>query len=151
MARRDYWNPFEEAARLLREVERFLKGFAVTAPSYFREAIREIEEYATPSLDILETPDAIIVRAEIPGVRKDDIKVRATPTSLEIVAERKEEIGETGENYVLRERKWTGYRRFITLPTEVDPSGAKAKYENGVLEVRLPKVRKEPKFEIKIE
>ncbi len=88
-----------------------------------KPTIREGVEERKPLVDVIETDDEVQVIAEMPGVSKDDIELNATETSLEIRAE--------SEN-----RK---YYEVVELPAEVDPDSAKARYNNGVLEVILKK------------
>ena len=94
-----------------------------TKPTIIKEGVEERK----PLVDVIETDDEVQIIAEMPGVNKDDIELNATETSLEIKAE--------GEN-----RK---YYETVELPTEVNPDSAKARYNNGVLEVVLRK--KHPK------
>ncbi len=88
-----------------------------------KPTIREGVEERKPLVDVIETDDEVQVIAEMPGVSKDDIELNATETSLEIRAESES-------------RK---YYEVVELPAEVDPDSAKARYNNGVLEVILKK------------
>ncbi len=102
-----------------------------------KPSIREETEHRKPLVDVIETDDEIQVIAEMPGVNKEDIDLGASETKLEIRAE--------GES-----RK---YHEVVELPDEIDPDSAKARYNNGVLEVILKKKRpmKESKKKIDIE
>lgn len=109
------------------------------------DIFRDIEEEALSEnqrqkmfLDIVESDGEIVVTADLPGVRKEDIDLRCTDDSLTVTAERATEEEEEEEGYVRRERSWGSYRRSIELPTKVDCDGVSAKFRNGVLEVKLP-------------
>ncbi len=105
----------------------------------------------SPFCDVQETDSEVIITAELPGVNKEDIKINATEHEVEIEAEVKREEEEKKAGYVRSERQYSKFYRCLTLPAEVDPSKAKATYKNGVLELRLPKVRAEKKTSIKVE
>lgn len=104
-----------------------------------------------PDVDILETPTEIIVKAELPGVQKKDIKLNVFEDALEISAEAHEEVGEERPGFIQRERRFGRFYRTLRLPAKVKPEEAKAKYSNGVLEIRLPKAEARKGFEVKIE
>ena len=102
--------------------------------------------------DIRETDEEIIIIAELPGVRKEDIKINATKDRVEISAEIKPEKEELeGQEYIRRERRPRKFYRSFPLPVEVEPERGKATYRNGVLELRLPKKESREKRPIKIE
>ncbi len=105
----------------------------------------------SPFCDVQETDKEIIITAELPGVDKEDIKINATEHEVEIEAEVKREEEEKKEGYFRSERQYSKFYRCLALPAEVDPSKAKATYKNGVLELRLPKVKTETKTSIKVE
>ena len=102
-----------------------------------KPSIKEEIDQRKPLVDVIETDEEVQVIAEMPGVNKEDIELSASETKLEIKAE--------GEN-----RK---YYEVVDLPDEVDPDSAKARYNNGVLEVVLKKKhpKKESKKKINIE
>lgn len=104
-----------------------------------------------PRVDVLEKGKKIVVRAEVPGVKKEDVEVTATDRSLTIRASSREERKEESGNYIQREIVSGSYVRTIPLPAEVDGSKAKARIKNGILHVVLPKVGKagQKKVEVK--
>ncbi|HEC57215.1 MAG TPA: Hsp20/alpha crystallin family protein [Candidatus Syntrophoarchaeum butanivorans] len=97
----------------------------------------------TPSIDLLEEDGKLVLKADMPGVNKEDITVNLKEDSIEISAERKEEKEEEKEGYIRRERSYAKYYRLIPLPAAVDRDAIEAKFENGVLEVRMPKIEAE--------
>ena len=88
--------------------------------------------------DIRETDKEYIVDAEIPGVNKDDIKVELVDDVLTISVERNEQINEERENYIRRERRYGSCSRSFYVEN-VKNDGVKAKYDNGILTITLPK------------
>jgi len=92
-----------------------------------------------PSVDVAETSDEIEVKAEIPGVNKDDIDVTVENNRLIISGEKRQEEEEEGKNYYRSERIYGSFRRIFTLPTQADADRVKASFENGVLTVKIPK------------
>ena len=99
-----------------------------------------------PLADVKETDSEIVVRSDMPGVKKEDIKVQLENDVLTISAERKGEEKKEGETWHLRETWHGSYKRAFVVPEGIDPSEIKAGYENGVLTVTVPKPKKpEPK------
>jgi HSP20 family protein len=91
-------------------------------------------------IDLSETDDQYAVKAEIPGVRKEDIDVRIDGDQVTISAEVKKEKEEKDDGRLLRSERQYGYAsRSFTLACDVDEGKADAKYENGVLQLKLPK------------
>jgi HSP20 family protein len=92
-----------------------------------------------PAVDVEETDKDIRIRAEIPGVKADDLEISSRGDALVIAGEKKEseERGEGG--YYYQERRFGSFRREVTLPTAVDADDVKAEYANGILTVELKK------------
>ena len=103
----------------------------------FNLALRE------PLVDLSDTGREYVLKADLPGVAKEDLALRVTPDAIELAAETRSEKEEDGKAYAYRERSVRSYRRSLALPEEVLARDAKATLKDGVLEVRLPK--KEPK------
>ena len=95
-----------------------------------------------PRVDVLDKGKKIVVRAELPGVKKEDVEVTATDRSVTIKATTREEKKDEREDYVQREIVTGSYVRTVPLPAAVDGTRAKAKVKNGILHVVLPKVGK---------
>ncbi len=100
-----------------------------------------------PDVDILDLGTEIHLIADLPGVKKDDIDLELMPGSIKIKAEASAEVEREEQPYKRRERGYMAYKRNITLPEDVIPDKAKATFNNGVLEVVMP--RKEPVQKIK--
>ena len=100
-----------------------------------------------------ETNSELILRAELPGFSKDEIKLKVTPNTVDISAEKKKVSIERRENFFRQEKAYGSARRVIPLPTEAKTEGVKAKFENGILEVFMPKkeVKKKEEKEVKVD
>lgn len=91
-------------------------------------------------VDVKETPEAYTLQAEVPGVSKDDIQVNVDGKLVTLRAEIKQQDSQTEGGKLLRSERYYGaVSRSFQLPVDVDNSAAKAKYENGVLQLTLPK------------
>ena len=115
-------------------------GFDDIVRSFFRP-VRESRESAAPiTLDVIEKTDAFVVRAEVPGVAKDEIQVTIEGNQVTIAAEVKRDTEPKEGERVLRSERYYGsmYRSFV-LPVEIDEDASQAKYEGGVLELTLTK------------
>jgi HSP20 family protein len=94
---------------------------------------------AAPALDVYEEKDDLIVKAEIPGLTKDEIDVSLDGSTLTIRGEKKKEEEIKEEDYYRCERTFGAFSRTIELPADVKPDKVNATFKNGVLEIRLPK------------
>lgn len=93
----------------------------------------------TVAVDVVETDEAYIVTADLPGYDHDEIEVTLHERTLELEAEREVDVEENVERYLRRERRRQSVSRRLTLPEAVDEEGVTASYEDGVLTVELPK------------
>jgi len=151
-------DPFEKMSEMHEDIHRMMRGFW-ERPFEFRIPEIRIPEMQfrkefvrTIPIDIAETEKELIVRADLPGFSKDEIKLKVTANTIDIAAEKKKEVVEKGKTFFRQERSYGAARRMLTLPEEVKPEQAKAKFEDGVLEVILPKAqvkKKEKEIEIK--
>ncbi len=105
----------------------------------------------TPPVDIFETEDELLLKADVPGVEMKDIDIQLENGTLSLRGERKyeNESKEGGSHRV--ERAYGGFARYFTLPDTVNPEGVKADYKNGVLTVRLPKKELAKPRQIKVD
>ena len=102
-----------------------------------------------PLVDVIENDDEIIIKTDLPGVKKEDIDVSLTEDSVEITAQFEEGYNEEDVNYIKRERNFGKTKRFIKLPAKVKVKDVTAKFENSILTVTLPKLEK-TKFKVDI-
>jgi HSP20 family protein len=106
----------------------------------------------TPTVDISETDGEYQIRAEIPDVKKEDVKVTVEDGVLTIQGERKQEKEEKGKRYHRIERSYGSFVRSFSLPDVIDEEKVKAEFKDGVLSLHLPKSEKaKPKaIEVKV-
>ncbi|MEW6109551.1 MAG: Hsp20/alpha crystallin family protein [Nitrospirota bacterium] len=141
-------SPFEEMERRFEEF--FRRPFSLLGPSWWpRLRMPEMEEF-TPSVDIFEEGDEVVVKAEIPGMKKEEIEVNLTDNTVTISGEKKKEEKVEKKGYYRLERSFGSFKRTFQMPTEVQTDKAKAKFKDGVLEVRAPKTEEAKKKEKKI-
>ncbi len=130
------WNPFSELEDVSHRLNRF---FGKTAPD--QSGAMTAFDWA-PSVDVLETAEEFQIKAELPEVKKEDIKVSVDEGVLRIEGERKHEKEEKGKRYHRVERSYGSFLRTFTLPENVDSSKVRAEYKDGLLNVRVPKSEK---------
>ena len=111
--------------------------------TYVPELIpRHLSPIRTPDIDVIDLGMEIHLVADLPGAKKDDIDIELTPDIVDITAEPKAEMEIEQQPYARRERGYASYKRRVYLPASVVPKKAKARFNNGVLEITMP--RKEP-------
>ncbi len=137
------WDPFRELASLQQSIN---KLFDENLRLWKFPDAGTVAGWSFP-VDIKDTPDAVVVRAELPGLKKDDIKVTYRDNILTISGERKKEEKEEGVNYLRVERSYGAFSRSFSVDVPVKEDGIKARYQDGVLEVTLPKEEKAKKRE----
>ncbi len=104
----------------------------------------------SPSIDIYEEGNELIIKGDLPGIRKQDIKVDLTENVLTISGEKKKEEKVEREDYYRYERSFGSFCRRFEMPGDIDTDNVKAHFEDGVLEVRIPKTREREKKHKKI-
>lgn len=137
------WDPFGGLSRMRDEIDRMFEDFFTGRPGLARTG----EGLRVPSVDIEETDESVVVRAELPGVKKDDLDIEVTPDALTIRAEMSEEKEQRDRRFYRRERSWGMFQRTVPVPVEIKSDAAKASFKDGLLEVTLPKVEPEEKAE----
>jgi HSP20 family protein len=90
-------------------------------------------------MDLVETDEHFVLRADLPGLTEDDVRLEVEDRTLTIAGERKAEHEVDGEGYHRVERAAGAFSRSLTLPEGIDPEAISARFEHGVLEVRIPK------------
>jgi HSP20 family protein len=147
------WRPFIELSRWDREMERMIEDFfgRRTRPWWPERWFRtQGMELTAPAVDLYEEKDDIVVKAEIPGIEKNNIEVNLTDHTLTIKGEKKKEEEIKEENYYRAERSYGSFLRTLELPKDVHADKVKATFKNGILEVRLPKTEEAKAKEVKV-
>ncbi|HUS59429.1 MAG TPA: Hsp20/alpha crystallin family protein [Planctomycetota bacterium] len=128
--RRESDNP---VARLQRQMNRLVDDF-------FRSSEPALDRGEwSPSIDVSENDAEFLVKAEVPGLGKDDLSVTVTGNLLTIKGEKKDERKETKGTWTMVERRYGRFERSIPLPSGVDTEKAQAEFSNGVVTITLPK------------
>lgn len=141
------WSPFRELKRLQDEMDRLFESL------WGRELARPtvVEAAWSPSVDVYETKDAIVIDAELPGVKPSDVKVTLTENTLTIKGEKSREKEIKEENYHRVERVYGSFARSFTLPAGVQADKIQATFKDGVLKITIPKAEEAKPKEIEIE
>lgn len=100
---------------------------------------------ASLSCDVVDEGDKYVINTDMPGISKEDVKLNVSDSTLEISAEHKEHEEEKRKNYVRKERRFVSYHRTLPLSEKVDSTKAKAKLNNGILTIEIPKQSPTPK------
>jgi HSP20 family protein len=130
------WEPVRELTSLQDEMNRLFNTFFDTPrPGGNGGTMRRW----VPAMDLVETDDHFVLRADLPGLSEEDVNIEVEDNVLTVSGERKSEAQEQREGFYRVERSFGSFRRALTLPEGVDPEAVTAKFDKGVLEVRIPK------------
>ena len=119
------------------EVERLLKDFFVSK----NPMLMVSENGWTPNIDVYETADHFIIKAELAGVKKDEVKIQMNDRIVSISGKRDDECEEVREHFHVAEVSYGNFVRKIELPNDIDSENVKAKYKDGFLMVYIPKAK----------
>jgi HSP20 family protein len=135
------WDPFRELEDMSNRLNRVFTRGGLARSGAAEKDTMTVFDWA-PSVDIIETPEAFQIKAELPDVKKDDVKISVDGGVLRIEGERKQEKEEKGKRFHRIERSYGSFLRTFTLPDNVDESKVQAEFKDGILNVRLPKSEK---------
>jgi HSP20 family protein len=147
------WRPFADLTGWERDMERMMDNFFDRRMRpWWPERWFRTEGMLTsaPALDVYEEKDDLVIKAELPGMEKDNVEVSLTDHTLTIKGEKKKEDEVKEEKYYRSERSYGSFVRSLQLPTDVQADKIKASFKNGILEVRLPKTEEAKTKEIKV-
>jgi HSP20 family protein len=131
------WEPSEGITALRREMNRLFEDF-------FERGPLGLWEHGTgPAVEVSDTKEAVVVKAQVPGVSKDNLQVNITADALTLKGEMKEEEKKEEKNYHRQEFRYGAFTRTIPLPVAVQAEKATAQLKDGVLEITLPKSESE--------
>lgn len=143
---------FEPFHRVSREMDRlfddFLGDWSARAPMRFRHDWSEWE--AAPRVDVTDRGPEFVLRAEVPGYRREDLHVDVGESSVILRGEKTEEKVEDNACYICRETSTGAFERTIPLPSAVRPEGVNATLKDGILTLTLPKVHAEQRRQIEV-
>jgi HSP20 family protein len=129
------WDPVRELDSLQGDMnrlfDRFFEGRSANSGGAVRRWI--------PAMDLVETGDHLVLRADLPGMSEDDVDIEIKDGVLTVSGERKAEHEEKGEGFHRVERSFGSFSRSLSLPDGVDAGRIEANFADGVLEVRVPK------------
>jgi HSP20 family protein len=129
------WEPVRELHSLQQEMNRLFGSFLDPPGAGSSAAGRQW----IPAMDLVERDEHFVLRADLPGVREQDVAIEVEDAVLTVSGERRIEREDAGEGYHRIERATGAFRRSLTLPDGVDPKGIAARFAHGVLEVTIPK------------
>jgi len=127
------WDPSREVDSLQSEMNRLFDTFFGGRPA--NGTLRRW----VPPMDLVETDDHLVLRADLPGLDSDDVDIEVKDGVLTISGERRSEHEEKTDGYYRVERAFGGFSRSLTLPQGIDPEAVTANFDRGVLEVLVPK------------
>jgi HSP20 family protein len=143
---RDPWRDFGTLQ------DRINRMFDQTVRTLYPENQEELERGTwAPAVDIHENTDSFVVKADLPGVNKEDIQIDLKDSTLTLRGEKKFESKVSKDNYIKVERSHGTFVRTFTLPENVDADKIKAIYKDGVLELIIPKREEAKAKQIKVE
>ena len=129
------WEPVRELSSLQNDMNRLFNTFFDTTSGANGATPRRW----VPAMDLVETDDQFVLKADLPGLSEDDVHIDVEDDVLTVSGERKAEHEDKREGYVRVERSYGSFRRSLTLPEGVEAEAVSASFENGVLEIRIPK------------
>jgi HSP20 family protein len=128
------WQPAHDWSGLGSDVDRFFDAF-------FQARGRDSDRFArwVPAMDLVETEDSLVLKADLPGLREDDVTVEVNDNVLTVSGERRAEHERKEDGYHRVERSFGQFSRSVTVPEGIDEDKVTASFNDGVLEVRIPK------------
>jgi len=138
------WDPFHNLSTLQEQVNRLFDS------KFSRSGDTSTLTAWVPSVDVYETENELVIKADLPEIEEKDLDVRVENNMLTVRGERKFEQKVKEENYLRMERSYGAFSRSFSLPNTVDAQAVKAEYKDGVLSVTLPKRAESKPKQVKI-
>jgi HSP20 family protein len=138
------WDPFGDLRSLRERVDRLFEESLARSS----QQMPAVSQGWSPAVDIRETPEALVVEVELPGMKQEEIDIELTGDTLTIKGERKPL---EGREFLRQERSYGTFQRAFTLGVPIEQSAVKARYRDGLLEITLPKAEAAPPKEVQIE
>lgn len=140
MTQMTVWRPFADFGELRQRVDQMFREMGVGG-----------EQSWTPSVDVLRKDGTVVLRADLPGIKPDEVKVTVEDDVLTVSGEHAEESKEEKESYMRRERRYGSFSRSMSLPAGVKAGDIESAVEDGVLEVTIPLPEAEQRKPVEIE
>ncbi|MGF1480766.1 MAG: Hsp20/alpha crystallin family protein [Cyanophyceae cyanobacterium] len=137
------WEPFQEMTRLQRDMNRLFDGLSSTNTE-------ELGAAFVPAAEMEETPEAIHLKLEVPGMDAKDLDIQVSAEAIAISGERKEETKTEEKGMTRSEFRYGSFRRVISLPTRIQNNSVNAEYKDGILNLTLPKAEEEKNKVVKV-
>lgn len=152
------WRGFPDFSHMEKEMERFMEeslggGWGPRRWPFLHrlQALKRAHEWAaSPRVDVFEDGNDVVVKAEVPGLEKDEIELLLEGNTLTLKGEKKKEEKIEDKDYSYCERYYGTFSRTVELPVDVQADKVSATLTNGVLEIRLPKTEAAKKKEVKV-
>ena len=128
------WEPLSELGTIQTEMNRLFNTFFEGPPPGSGGGRRWL-----PAMDLVETKDDFVLRADLPGMSEDDVTIELQGNVLTLSGDRKSEHDGDGTGYYRLERGWGQFTRSLTVPEGIDSKGITARFDRGILEVHIPK------------
>jgi len=140
----DRWFPFFDVGKTLEEMDRMFGRMGQPLE------LRSVPRGTFPAVNIYEQDDGIVLMAEVPGVKPEQLDLTVVGDSVVLKGQRQEEEPPEGNRYYRRERPVGAFTRTVTLPEPIDPASVNAEYKNGVLRVHMTKAEQAKPRKVKI-
>jgi HSP20 family protein len=156
LARKETTGLFSEMDKRIRELEQRFEDLlpqgwgklsAWELPEWTKKSSLELK---VPDVDIVDRDDDVLIRADVPGVKKEDIDVTLTDNTITIKGSTSEEKKEENGDYYRSETLKGSFSRTMSLPSDVDGNKAESSFKDGVLEVVIPKLEKAKRIKVKV-
>src|SRR5918994_1718425 len=122
-----------------RELDTFHGEFNRLFDTFFGAPVNGRSRRWAPAMDLVDKEDALVLRADLPGLERDDVTIEIQDRVLTVSGERKSEHEDKADGFYRVERAFGSFSRSLSLPDGVDPEQVQASFDKGVLEVRIPK------------
>ena len=151
----DKWNPLKELDSMRREMDRIWEDIfparKTEAAPWKRQPAGQEQATVSPAIDIVDKAAEIIIRAEMPGVAKEDIDISLQDSTLSIRGELKTDAAQKEGGYTYSERNYRYLARSLNIPFKIKQDGIKATLKDGILTVQLPKAVEEQPRKITVD
>lgn len=138
------YDPFKELYNIRKRIGKLFDLFED------EDEIFKLEKRFYPAIDIEETENSFIVKIEIPGINKKDLKIVVDEDGISISGEKKQEKKPNSKNYYKSEISYGKFERYISFPKNVNPETATAKYKDGIIEIEVQKTKNSKSKELEI-